>query len=207
MAESQMQDLSESEVLERFSRIVAKSLRVDPSKVTPDASLTTDLGAESLDLEGTKRDGPCPIEPATFYDRDARTHKARREKQRHAIHHARAHEGAMDAAATLDQQGLHLALGQGPQQGWKRDAAVAVGRQERHLCAGGFELAPARLQTAIGAARLDRHDERRRKVARSVQERGGWRRAQSAVEDDPQWRAGRALGPVVKAHGQAWIVG
>lgn len=50
MAESQMQDLSESEILERFARIVAKSLRVEPSKVTPDASLTTDLGAESLDL-------------------------------------------------------------------------------------------------------------------------------------------------------------
>ncbi len=42
--------LSEAEILERFSRIVAKSLRVDPAKVTPEASLTNDLGAESLDL-------------------------------------------------------------------------------------------------------------------------------------------------------------
>ncbi|MEO8661175.1 MAG: phosphopantetheine-binding protein [Bryobacteraceae bacterium] len=50
MAESGVQGLSDADVLERFSRIVAKSLRVDAAKVTPDASLTTDLGAESLDL-------------------------------------------------------------------------------------------------------------------------------------------------------------
>lgn len=50
MASPQVQNLSDSDVLERFSRIVAKSLRVEPVRVTPDASLTTDLGAESLDL-------------------------------------------------------------------------------------------------------------------------------------------------------------
>ncbi len=50
MANPQVLNLSDSEVLERFSRIVAKSLRVDAEKVTPEASLTTDLGAESLDL-------------------------------------------------------------------------------------------------------------------------------------------------------------
>lgn len=50
MAETQMQTPSESEVLARFSRIVSKSLRVEPEKVTAEASLTSDLGAESLDL-------------------------------------------------------------------------------------------------------------------------------------------------------------
>lgn len=50
MASPQGQNLSDSDVLERFSRIVAKSLRVEPAKVTQEASLTTDLGAESLDL-------------------------------------------------------------------------------------------------------------------------------------------------------------
>ncbi len=41
--------LSDAEVLERFSRVVAASLHIDASKVTPDAHLD-DLGAESLDL-------------------------------------------------------------------------------------------------------------------------------------------------------------
>ena len=41
--------LSSSEIHERFAAIVAKSLRIDASRVTPDASLA-DLGAESLDL-------------------------------------------------------------------------------------------------------------------------------------------------------------
>lgn len=50
MASPQVLNLSDSDVLERFSRIVAKSLRVDSAQVTPEASLTTDLGAESLDL-------------------------------------------------------------------------------------------------------------------------------------------------------------
>jgi acyl carrier protein len=40
---------SASEIHERFAAIVAKSLRIEPSEVTPDASLA-DLGAESLDL-------------------------------------------------------------------------------------------------------------------------------------------------------------
>jgi acyl carrier protein len=40
---------SEPEILERFARVVAQSLRVDPSHVTPEAYLD-DLGAESLDL-------------------------------------------------------------------------------------------------------------------------------------------------------------
>ena len=44
-----METLSPSEIHERFAGIVAKSLRIDPSQVTPDASLA-DLGAESLDL-------------------------------------------------------------------------------------------------------------------------------------------------------------
>lgn len=40
---------SQSEVLQKFSQIVAKSLHIDPSLVTPDAYLD-ELGAESLDL-------------------------------------------------------------------------------------------------------------------------------------------------------------
>jgi acyl carrier protein len=41
--------LSEPEILEKFSQIVGKSLRVDPALVTAEAYLE-DLGAESLDL-------------------------------------------------------------------------------------------------------------------------------------------------------------
>ncbi|MFB3827326.1 MAG: phosphopantetheine-binding protein [Bryobacteraceae bacterium] len=41
--------LSESEILDQFSHIVATSLRIQPSQVTADAYLD-DLGAESLDL-------------------------------------------------------------------------------------------------------------------------------------------------------------
>ena len=40
---------NESEILDQFSSVVAKSLRVDRAKVTPEANLG-DLGAESLDL-------------------------------------------------------------------------------------------------------------------------------------------------------------
>lgn len=40
---------SNSEVLEKFSEVVAKSLHIDPSLINPDAYLD-DLGAESLDL-------------------------------------------------------------------------------------------------------------------------------------------------------------
>lgn len=41
--------LSEAEILERFAQVVARSLRIEPALVTPDAYLS-DLGAESLDL-------------------------------------------------------------------------------------------------------------------------------------------------------------
>lgn len=41
--------ISHAELYERFVSIVATSLRIDPSRVTPDVSLD-DLGAESLDL-------------------------------------------------------------------------------------------------------------------------------------------------------------
>jgi|RhiMetdeSRZDD1v2_1073273.scaffolds.fasta_scaffold16668_7 acyl carrier protein len=41
--------LSAAEIHERFAAIVAKSLRIEPTRVTPDASLA-ELGAESLDL-------------------------------------------------------------------------------------------------------------------------------------------------------------
>lgn len=41
--------MSEQEILERFARVVAESLRIDPTEVTEDAHLD-DLGAESLDL-------------------------------------------------------------------------------------------------------------------------------------------------------------
>jgi acyl carrier protein len=41
--------LSQSDILEKFSSLVAKSLRIDPSLVVPEAYLD-DLGAESLDL-------------------------------------------------------------------------------------------------------------------------------------------------------------
>ncbi len=42
-------ETSESRVLERFADIVARSLRIQPERVTADACLS-DLGAESLDL-------------------------------------------------------------------------------------------------------------------------------------------------------------
>jgi acyl carrier protein len=41
--------MTESEILERFAPIVARSLRIAPERVTADAYLS-DLGAESLDL-------------------------------------------------------------------------------------------------------------------------------------------------------------
>jgi len=41
--------MTESEVFDRFSQIVAKSLRIDPSLIARDTHLN-DLGAESLDL-------------------------------------------------------------------------------------------------------------------------------------------------------------
>jgi acyl carrier protein len=41
--------VTESEILARFADIVARSLRIEPERVTPDAYLS-DLGAESLDL-------------------------------------------------------------------------------------------------------------------------------------------------------------
>jgi acyl carrier protein len=44
-----MPKMTESEVLDQFAQIVARSLRIDASQVTPDVYLT-DLGAESLDL-------------------------------------------------------------------------------------------------------------------------------------------------------------
>ena len=40
---------SESQILEKFAQVVAKSLRIEPSQVTPDVYLDA-LGAESLDL-------------------------------------------------------------------------------------------------------------------------------------------------------------
>jgi len=42
--------LTEQEVLDKTADIIVESLRVDRSKVTPDAHLLDDLGAESLDL-------------------------------------------------------------------------------------------------------------------------------------------------------------
>ncbi|GEM_PF-1108181 len=42
-------EIAESEILERFSQVVAKSLRIEASQVVPDAYLDA-LGAESLDL-------------------------------------------------------------------------------------------------------------------------------------------------------------
>lgn len=44
-----MPNMTESEVLDKFAQIVAKSLRIDASQVNPDVHLN-DLGAESLDL-------------------------------------------------------------------------------------------------------------------------------------------------------------
>jgi acyl carrier protein len=41
--------VSESEILDRFAQVVARSLRIDAALVTPEAYLC-DLGAESLDL-------------------------------------------------------------------------------------------------------------------------------------------------------------
>jgi acyl carrier protein len=41
--------MSDQQILDAFARIVAESLRIDPSRVTEDAHLD-DLGAESLDL-------------------------------------------------------------------------------------------------------------------------------------------------------------
>jgi acyl carrier protein len=45
-----MATMTESEVYEKFAAIVSRSLRIDPARVTPDAHLMDDLGAESLDL-------------------------------------------------------------------------------------------------------------------------------------------------------------
>jgi acyl carrier protein len=42
--------LTEQEILEKTADIIASSLRLDRSKVTPDAHILNDLGAESLDL-------------------------------------------------------------------------------------------------------------------------------------------------------------
>jgi acyl carrier protein len=42
-------DISESQILEKFSQLVAKSLHIESSQVTPDIHLD-ELGAESLDL-------------------------------------------------------------------------------------------------------------------------------------------------------------
>src|ERR1700733_3053433 len=44
-----MPTMTESEVFDKFAQIVARSLRIDVSQVSPDVQLT-DLGAESLDL-------------------------------------------------------------------------------------------------------------------------------------------------------------
>jgi len=44
-----MPEMTESEIFEQFVQIVARSLRIDASQITPDATLS-DLGAESLDL-------------------------------------------------------------------------------------------------------------------------------------------------------------
>jgi acyl carrier protein len=44
-----MPNMTESEVFDKFAQIVAKSLRIDASQISPDTHLT-DLGAESLDL-------------------------------------------------------------------------------------------------------------------------------------------------------------
>jgi acyl carrier protein len=44
-----MPRMTESEVFDKFAPIVARSLRIDAERITPDAYLT-DLGAESLDL-------------------------------------------------------------------------------------------------------------------------------------------------------------
>jgi acyl carrier protein len=44
-----MPEMTGVEIFDRFAQIVARSLRIDASQVTPDIQLT-DLGAESLDL-------------------------------------------------------------------------------------------------------------------------------------------------------------
>lgn len=44
-----MPNMTESEILDKFAQIVAKSLRIDASRIAPDTHLN-DLGAESLDL-------------------------------------------------------------------------------------------------------------------------------------------------------------
>jgi acyl carrier protein len=45
-----MSSLTEQQVLDKTTDIVAESLRVDRARVTPDAHLMDDLGAESLDI-------------------------------------------------------------------------------------------------------------------------------------------------------------
>lgn len=42
--------LTEAQIFDKFAEIVAQSLRIEPAKVTIDAHLMEDLGAESLDL-------------------------------------------------------------------------------------------------------------------------------------------------------------
>ena len=45
-----MATITEAEVCDKFAAVVSRSLRVDQARVTPDAHLMNDLGAESLDL-------------------------------------------------------------------------------------------------------------------------------------------------------------
>jgi acyl carrier protein len=45
-----MSTLTEQEILDKTADIIASSLRLDRSKVTPEAHILNDLGAESLDL-------------------------------------------------------------------------------------------------------------------------------------------------------------
>ena len=42
--------MSQTDELERIKKVIVDTLKVDESQVTPDASLTEDLGADSLDL-------------------------------------------------------------------------------------------------------------------------------------------------------------
>jgi hypothetical protein len=51
-----------------------------------------------------------PVKASAFYDRDTRSHKARRKKYCDRVHNTLADERAVDFAAAFDQQGLHTAI-------------------------------------------------------------------------------------------------
>ena len=98
--------------------------------------------------------GLAPVKTPAFYDGDAGSHKARREKDGHRIHQARGDECTVDLATAFDQQRLHFTQRQLPQQRGQQHATVSRGGgQPDYLGAGGFEFPLPGKQSAIEPAR------------------------------------------------------